>query len=59
MNQERMIRLVAVLAGAAVLFVLEQQFGAELYVAIPGGIVAYTVTRVGLGLVFEKRTQAK
>ena len=54
-----MIRLAAVLVGAAVIFVLEQQFGAQFYVAIPAGIVAYAITLVGLGLVFGDKTQAK
>ena len=59
MNQERIIRFAAVLVGAAVIFVLEQQFDAQLYVAIPAGIVAYTITLVGLGLLFGDKTQAK
>jgi hypothetical protein len=59
MNSERMIRLAAVLVGAAVLLVLEQQLGAKLYVAIPGGIIAYVITLVALGLVFGGSKQAK
>jgi uncharacterized membrane protein len=59
MNRERMIRLAAVLVGAAVLLLLEQQLGAKLYVAIPGGIVAYVITLVALGLIFCGSKQAK
>jgi uncharacterized membrane protein len=59
MNRDRMIRFAAVLVGAAVLLVLEQQVGAKLYVAIPGGIIAYVVTLVALGLMFGGSKQAK
>ena len=48
-----------VLVGAAVLLVLEQQLGAKLYIAIPGGILAYIITLVALGLMFGGRGQAK
>jgi uncharacterized membrane protein len=54
-----MIRLAAVLVGAAVLLLLEQQLGAKLYVAIPGGIIAYVITLVALGLIFGGSKQAK
>jgi uncharacterized membrane protein len=59
MNRERMIRFAAVLVGAAVLLVLEQQLGVKFYVAIPGGIVAYIITLVTLGLVFGGSKQPK
>ena len=59
MNRDRMIRFAAVLVGAAVLLVLEQQLGAKLYIAIPGGIVAYIITRVTLGLLFGNSKPAK
>lgn len=59
MNRDRMIRFAAVLVGAAVLLVLEQQVGAKLYIAIPGGILAYIVTLVALGLMFGSSKQAK
>jgi hypothetical protein len=59
MSRDRMIRFAAVLVGAAVLFGLEQGAGAKLYVAIPGGIVAYVITLVALGLVFGSGRQAK
>ena len=59
MNRDRMIRFAAVLVGAAVVLVLEQQVGAKLYVAIPGGIIAYVVTLVALGLMFGGSKQTK
>jgi uncharacterized membrane protein len=59
MNRDRMIRFAAVLVGAAVLLVLEQQLGAKLYIAIPGGILAYVITLVALGLMFGSSKQAK
>jgi hypothetical protein len=54
-----MIRFAAVLAGATVLFVMEQELGAKLYVAIPAGIVAYIVTLVALGLMFGTGRRAQ
>ncbi|MGA8969047.1 MAG: hypothetical protein WB499_07485 [Pseudolabrys sp.] len=57
MNRDRMIRFAAVLVGAAVVFGLQQGAEAKLYIAIPGGIVAYIITLVALGLVFG--SQAK
>ncbi len=59
MNRDRMIRFAAVLVGAAVLLVLEQQLGARLYVVIPGGIIAYVVTLVTLGFLFGSSKPAK
>ena len=58
-NRDRMIRFAAVLVGAGVLFAIQQELGAKLYVAIPAGILAYIVTLVGLGLVFGSSGQAK
>jgi hypothetical protein len=54
-----MIRFAAVLVGAGVLFAIERELGAKLYVAIPAGILAYIVTLVVLGLVFGSRGLAK
>ncbi len=59
MNRDRMIRFAAVLVGAAVVLVLEQQVGAKLYIAIPGGIIAYVITLVALGLMFGGSKPAK
>ena len=54
-----MIRFAAVLVGASVLFAIQQELGAKLYVAIPAGILAYIVTLVGLGLIFGSSSQEK
>ena len=54
-----MIRFAAVLAGAAVLFGLEQGLGAKLYVAIPAGILAYAATLLALGLTLGSSGQTK
>ena len=59
MNRDRMIRFAAVLGGAAVVFGLQQGAEAKLYIAIPGGIVAYIVTLVALGLMFRSSSRAK
>ena len=59
MNRDRVIRFAAVLVGAGVLFAVEQELGAKLYVAIPAGILAYIVTLVGLGLAFGSSGQTK
>src|SRR5215475_6505552 len=56
--RDRMIRFAAVLAGAAVLFIMEQELGAKFYVALPAGVVAYIITLVVLGLMFS-RSRAK
>ncbi|MGC2641161.1 MAG: hypothetical protein WA406_05610 [Pseudolabrys sp.] len=57
MNRDRMIRFAAVLVGGAVIFGLQQGASAKLYFAIPGGIIAYIITLVALGVVFG--SQAK
>jgi uncharacterized membrane protein len=59
MNRDRMIRFAAVLVGAGVLFGLEQELGAKLYVAIPAGVLAYVATLVALGLTLGSRRQTK
>jgi uncharacterized membrane protein len=59
MNRDRMVRFAAVLVGAGVTFGLEQQLGAQWYVAIPAGIVAYIATLVALGFLFGSSKQAK
>jgi hypothetical protein len=59
MNRDRMIRFAAVLVGAAVIFGLQQGASAKLYFAIPGGIIAYIITLVALGLMFGGSRQAK
>lgn len=44
------IRLVSIMAGAGVLFGLQQGLGLALYFAIPIAVIAYTACRLGLGL---------
>ena len=43
-------RVVAILAGAAVLFGLELGLGVSIYYAIPAGIIVYTACRLGFAL---------
>lgn len=50
MSRHTIGRMVAILGGAAVLFVLQQQFELQLYVALPAAIVAYVAILVGMGL---------
>jgi len=50
MNRLMIVRVVAVLAGAAVLFGLHQSMGLEFYIAFPAGLIAYLAVKVGLGL---------
>ena len=58
-NRDRMIRLAAVLVGAAVLFGLEQGLALKLVIALPAGVAAYFVTLVVLGLAFGSGNQTK
>jgi hypothetical protein len=59
MNWNAIGRVVAVLAGAAVLFGLAQGFGAALYVAIPAGVAAYAVLRAGFAYLAATNGPAK
>src|SRR4029079_3855382 len=59
MMRDRMIRFAAVLVGAAVLFGLEQQFGVQLYLAIPAAIAVYFATLIVLTLAFGSGNQTK
>ena len=52
MTAYRLVRMVAVLSGAAVLFALVQ-WRVALYLAIPAGIAIYAILLVGLGLLFK------
>ena len=49
MNRQRIGRIVAVLLGAAVLFVLEQTLHVSIYIAVPAAIAVY----VAIKLAFE------
>jgi hypothetical protein len=53
MNLPAVGRVVSVLAGAAVLFGLDQWVGVSLYVAIPAAILVYVVLRVAFAALAE------
>ena len=50
MNRQAIGRLIAILAGGAVMFGLEQGLGVKIYYAIPAGIAVYLALRLGFGL---------
>ena len=52
MNKFAIVRIIAVLTGAAVLFTLQQGFGMQLYIAVPIAAVAYMVVKVAIGLLW-------
>ena len=52
MNQLAIVRLISVMAGAAVLFGLEHGLGVQLYFALPAATVVYLAVKVGLGLLW-------
>jgi hypothetical protein len=52
MNRLAIVRLISVMAGAAVLFGLERGLGVQLYFAIPAATVVYLAIKVGLGLLW-------
>lgn len=53
MSAYNIVRMIAVLGGAAVLFALVQWRGVTLYLAVPAGIAAYAILLVSLGLLFD------
>jgi hypothetical protein len=53
MSGYHIVRMIAVLSGAAVLFVLVQWRGISLYLAVPAAIAVYVILLVGLGLLFK------
>jgi len=59
MNRLAIARIVSVLAGAAVLFGLQQIFGLQIYIAFPAALVAYLAVKVALGLALGIDTRAK
>ncbi len=52
MNKFAIVRIIAVLTGAAVLFALQKGFGIQLYIAVPIAAVAYMVVKVAIGLLW-------
>lgn len=59
MGRDRMIRVAAVLVGAATLFELERGFGVSVYIAMPAGIAAYFITLLGLAFAFGSGNRTK
>ena len=57
MTRQTIGRLVSVLAGAAVLFGLDQGLGLQWYIAIPIAVVVYIAVKVGLGLALGADTR--
>jgi hypothetical protein len=51
-NRFAIVRIVAVLVGAVVLFGLQQGFGLQLYIAVPIAAVAYMAVKVAIGLLW-------
>jgi len=53
MNKLLLCRIIAVVAGAATLFGLQQGWGLQLYIAIPLAAIVYLAVKVGLGLLLR------
>jgi hypothetical protein len=51
MNRLLIARIVSVLAGAAVLFGLQQGLDVKFYFAFPAALVVYLALKVALGLI--------
>jgi hypothetical protein len=50
MNRLAIVRIVSVLAGAAVLLGLQRGYGVAIYYALPAGLIVYVAVKIGLGL---------
>jgi hypothetical protein len=48
-------RMVSLLAGAIVLFGLQMVYSTPIYLAIPAGIAAYTVSRLAFALIAVRK----
>ena len=59
MSKHGISRIIAVLVGATVLFVLEQNLGLQLYIAIPAGVLAYVATLLAMDLALGVTPRAK
>jgi uncharacterized membrane protein len=59
MSRYPLSRIASIAVGAAVLFGLELGLGVKFYIAVPAGVLAYTVTLVALGLMPGTDTRAK
>jgi len=53
MSTFRIVRIVAVVVAAAVLFGLGQGLGLKLYFAIPAAVLVYAIVLVALGLLLN------
>jgi hypothetical protein len=58
MNRPPIARIISVLAGAAVLFGLEQGLGVTLYFAVPLAIVVYFAVKLAFGLLWSAGDKA-
>ena len=52
MDRQTIGRLISVLAGAAVLFGLEQGLDMKFYFAVPAAVAVYAALRLALGLLW-------
>lgn len=59
MSKHGVSRIVAMLGGAAVLFVLQQQLGLQFYFALPVAILAYLALLAGTGLALGVNPRTK
>ncbi|HVT55876.1 MAG TPA: hypothetical protein VHD34_07475 [Xanthobacteraceae bacterium] len=53
MNRLLIVRLAAIIVGAAVLYGLQQGLGMAIYLALPLAFLAYLGTKLGLGLAWD------
>jgi len=58
MNRLAVVRLIAVLAGAAALFTLQHRLGVAFYFAFPVAIVVYLAVKVAIGLLWGSKDKA-
>ena len=59
MSKHGISRMVAILAGATVLFLLQQKLELELYIAIPAGVLAYAAILVAMDRALGVTSRAK
>ena len=59
MSKHGISRIVAVLVGAAVLFVLQQELGVQLYIAVTAGVLVYFGTRLAMDRALGANPRAK
>ena len=59
MDFQMLGRMVSLLIGFVVLFGLQMMFHAAIYIAIPAGIAAYTVSRLVFALITVQDSKPK